>query len=124
MKPILCLLGFHKWDGHAEEAYPNPTCLRCKKGYQHKPSTFAKIKITHRRGEVLTVTVKGVSPDLVAKVANKIKESFNVREGALRQRQERFNGDMEAIYMEAILKARENFWDEADESWDKTKRPG
>lgn len=36
MKHILCILGFHDWDGHTEDEYPAPRCKRCGKKYRSK----------------------------------------------------------------------------------------
>jgi hypothetical protein len=41
-KAILCLFGFHRWDGHAESSYPAPKCTRC--GCWHHRDIFNKDK--------------------------------------------------------------------------------
>jgi len=33
---LLCLLGFHDWDGHTDPTYPAPQCRRCKKWHPLK----------------------------------------------------------------------------------------
>ena len=33
---LLCLLGYHDWDGHPEEFYPAPRCRRCGEWHWRK----------------------------------------------------------------------------------------
>lgn len=33
---LLCLLGFHDWDGHTDPNYPAPKCRRCDKWHWRK----------------------------------------------------------------------------------------
>jgi hypothetical protein len=66
-----------------------------------KPTAKAHIKITHKSGETIVVTVEGTNVNHIAHVANRIKEIFNLR-----------NSPGVDINAEKFWKESENLWTE------------
>jgi len=71
-----------------------------------KPSAKAHIKITHKSGETIIVTVEGTNVNHIAHVANRIKEIFNLRTHNTTQE---FEQDAKKFWKES-----ENLWKEFD----------
>lgn len=68
-----------------------------------KPTAKAQIKITHKSGETIIVTVEGTNVNHIAYVANRVKEIFNLRKTS--------GVDTDA---EKFWKESENLWKEFD----------
>jgi hypothetical protein len=68
-----------------------------------KPTAKAQIKIAHKSGETIVVTIEGTNVNHIAYVTNRIKEIFNLRKTP--------GVDINA---EKFWKESENLWKEFD----------